>query len=164
MSKRTLLIVLAALFAVLLGAFVKQTAHAASTSKVSSISEVSIQHTPCYGPCPVYTLTLKSDGTATFVGVAHVTKIGTYTAQFGGFDRLGQAITARRFQELNTRYTSLATDLSHTITTVVLDGKRKAVDNYGDTGPQALWEIQAMIDGVSAELTWKKVSTKRHDS
>ena len=158
MSKRTLLILLAALFASLLGTFVWQ-----QNAQAASVSEVSIEHTPCYGSCPVYKLTLGRDGTATFVGVAHVSKVGTYTAKFGGFDRLAQAIVQRRFYHLSAKYTASVTDLPHTITTVVSGGKRKIVDNYADTGPQSLWEIQAMIDGVAAELQWEKVSAKRHD-
>ena len=126
--------------------------------QAKSISEISIEHTRCYGTCPVYKLTLRSDGTATFVGVAYVDKVGTYTAEFGGIDRLAQSIVQHRFQHFSTRYTSSITDMPHTITTVVSGGRRKTVDDYADTGPQALWEVETMIDGVVAQAQWKKVS------
>ena len=109
MSKRLLMIVLAALFSVLLGAFVWQ-----QNIQAASISEISIQHTPCYGPYPVYKLTLGRDGTAAFAGVAHVDKIGTCTAKFGGFDRLTRATVRCRFWHLNEKYTASVTDMSHT--------------------------------------------------
>ena len=159
MSKRTLLIVLAILFVCLIEVFARQQNVQAASLSEPTISEISIEHTPCHGTCPVYKLTLRSDGTVTFIGVAHVGKVGTYIARFGRFNRLAQAIAERRFQHFSARYTSPVTDMPHTVTTVVSEGKRKSVDDYAHTGPQALWEIETLIDGVVAEAEWKKVSS-----
>ena len=153
MSKRTLLMLTAVLFICLMAAFLWQ-----QNVQAASISEVSIEHTACYGACPVYKLTLKSDGTATFVGTDHVDKVGTYTARFGGFNRLAQAIAQHRFRHFSANYTNSVTDMPHTITTVVSGGRRKTVDDYAHTGPQALWEVEVLIDGVVAEAQWKKAS------
>ncbi len=126
----------------------------------AAISEVTILHTGCFGTCPVYELTLRRDGTATYVGSNHVAKVGTYTASIGAarFDHLARAITLHGFNRFKPNYTISITDQSHVITTVVQGGHRKTVDNYADTGPQPLWEIQFIIDGVVAEAQWKKVS------
>jgi hypothetical protein len=130
----------------------------------SAITEVGVEHTGCYGPCPVYKLTIRSNGTATFVGFSNVSKIGTYTAYVGSFNRLVQAIKHRGFQRFQPDYTSGVTDLPHAVTTVVQGDHRKTVvtDIVGE--PQALWEIQTLIDGAVAEAHWKKVGsiTKAH--
>ncbi len=131
-----------------------QTAPAASTAE---IAEISVEHTPCFGTCPVYKITLRRDGTATFVGSRFVDKIGTYTGNVYQFDHLARAVDQHGFGAMKPRYTSLSTDLAHVITTVVRGGKRQTVDNYGSTGPQALWEIETLIDGDIAQTQWKKV-------
>ncbi len=136
---------------------------AARAQAAATITEITVEHTGCFGTCPVYKVILRQSGTATFIGTRYVTKLGTYTAFFGGFDHLARAIAARQFAGFKPVYTRPVTDSPSVETGLVAGGKRKIVVNYADTGPQALWEIQAMIDGAAAELEWKKVSAKRHD-
>ena len=124
----------------------------------NSITEVSIERTACYGPCPVYKVTLRREGTATFVGSSHVDRIGTYKANFGGFDRLAQAIERRDYRHFKDHYTAPVTDLPHTITTVVQAGRHKTVDDYVN-GPQGLWEIETLIDGAVAQAHWRKINS-----
>ena len=126
----------------------------------NAVTEVSIEHTACYGQCPMYKLTLRHDGTATFVGVRNVSKIGTYTAYVGSFNQLVQAVEHRGFQRFQPDCTSGVTDLPHTITTVVQPGHRKTVASDIVGEPQALWEIQTLIDGTVAEAHWKKISSR----
>lgn len=165
MSKRTRLLLLAALLTALFGALaVPQAVHAQAHAQAAApITEITVEHTGCFGTCPVYKVILRQDGTATFIGTNYVTKIGTYTAYFGGFAHLARAIRARNFDQFKSLYTRPVTDNPSVETGVVAGRRRKIVVNYADTGPQALWEIQAMIDGTAAELSWKKVSSKRHD-
>ena len=106
---------------------VSASARQPSAEARNAITEVSVEHTPCYGPCPVYKLTLRHDGTAIFVGFSNVSKIGTYTATVGGFNQLAQALRRHNFQRFQPDYTSGITDLSYTITTVVQGGHRKTV-------------------------------------
>ena len=105
-----------------------------------------------------YEVILQRDGKATFIGSRGVSKIGTYTADIGEFAHLARAIQQRHFQRFKVKYTNLATDLPDIVTTVVSGGRRKTVDNYGDTGPQALWEIETLIDGIVSRGQWRKVS------
>ncbi len=143
---------------------VSASARQPSAEARNAITEVSVEHTPCYGPCPVYKLTLRHDGTAIFVGFSNVSKIGTYTATVGGFNQLAQALRRHNFQRFQPDYTSGITDLSYTITTVVQGGHRKTVKSDMVGEPQTLREIQTLIDGTAAEAQWKKVgsSTRAH--
>lgn len=147
----------ALLLAGLAGVLAGPHSRARGATDSAAITEVSVEHTACYGPCPVYKVTLRRDGTATFVGTANVDNLGTYEAQPNTFAPLARAIERRGFGRFGATYTSLATDLSHTITTVVQGGRRKTVDNYGGAGPQELWEIQTLIDGAVAQARWRKV-------
>ena len=121
----------------------------------AAITEVTMLQT---GRLFNYEVILRRDGAATFIGSRGVGKIGTYTADIGGFDHLSRAIRQRHFQHFKAKYTNSATDLPDIVTTVISGGHRKTVDNYGDIGPQALWEIETLIDGVVAQAQWKKVS------
>lgn len=128
-----------------------------SVAAADAITEITVEHTACHGFCPVYKLILRRDGTATCIGVQHTDRIGRYKAEIGPFDRLARAVEARGFFGLRDTYQRRVTDQAHVITSVVRGGRRKTVDNYADAGPQALWEIQAMTDGLAAGAHWRKV-------
>ena len=124
------------------------------------ISEMTLERTPCFGTCPAYRVTLRRDGTATYVGLEYVERKGTYSGKFYGFERLAQLIEARGFFDLKDNYAINATDLPSTITSVVRAGRRKTVNNYGGAGPLELWGIEEAIDGVVSNTKWQKVSDK----
>ena len=158
MSKRTPLFFLTVL---LLAFAAPRPSHA--QQPLPPITVITVEHTGCLGTCPVYKVILRRDGTATFIGTNFVTKLGTYTASFSGFDHLARAIEARNFSKFKPVYTRDVTDNPGVETGVGTETRRTIVVNYADSGPQALWEVQAIVDGVAAELQWKKVSDKRHD-
>lgn len=126
----------------------------------SQITEITLERTACFGTCPIYKVTLKRDGTATYVGKQFVERTGTYSGKFYGFERLAQLIESRGYFDLKDNYTINATDLPSTVTSVVRAGRRKTITNYGDTGPVELWGIEQAIDGVLANTKWEKVSDK----
>ncbi len=126
-------------------------------SQAGAITEISVEHTPCYGRCPVYKVILRGNNQAIFIGVSNTDRIGTYKADVGGYDRLAQAISRKGFFQLQNRYAARVTDQSTVITSVLRGGRRKAVSNYGNAGPQELWEVQTMIDGIVAQAHWTKV-------
>ncbi len=141
-----------------------QTRHA----QTAPMSEVSIEHDAFFGNAPVYQAILRRDGTATYIGYSGVGKIGTYTAHISGFDPLAQAIRRHGFQNLKDEYntTPISTDVPSVIVSVVSGGRRKAVSNHAGAGPQALQDIQTLIDQKVAAAHWKKVSSStefRHE-
>lgn len=123
-----------------------------------AITEITVEHTPCFGTCPVYKVILRRDGTATWVGVKHTTKIGTYTADVYGFDNLARAVESRGFFRMRPHYDTNVSDGASVITTVVHDGRRKSVNDYRGAGPQELWEVETLVDGLLADAPWHKVS------
>lgn len=126
----------------------------------SQITEITLERTACFGTCPMYTLTLRRDGTATYVGREYVERKGTYKGKIYGFDRLAQLVQSRGYFNLKDEYTVNATDLPSAITSVVRSGRRKTIRNYGESGPVELWGIEVAIDGMIANTKWEKVSDK----
>jgi Domain of unknown function (DUF6438) len=43
------------------------------------MDEFSLERTECFGPCPVYKVTIRLDGSVRYVGKKNVQRIGTYT-------------------------------------------------------------------------------------
>lgn len=124
------------------------------------ITEITLERTACMGYCPMYKVTLRRDGTATYVGRDFVERKGTYTGKFYGFSRLAQLIETRGYFSMKDRYTINASDLPSAITSVVRAGQRKTITNYGDEGPVELWGIEQAIDGVLANVKWSKADDK----
>jgi hypothetical protein len=47
------------------------------------------------------------------------------------------------------------TDQSTTFTVVVMNGRRKVIENYANAGPSSLWAIEHLIDDLMAKAEWK---------
>jgi hypothetical protein len=114
----------------------------------NQITEITLERTACFGYCPIYKVTLRRDGTISYNGKEYVDLKGAYEGKVYGFDRLAQLILSRGYFNLKDNYTIDATDLPSTITSVVREGKRKTITNYGDSGPVELWGIEMAIDGM----------------
>jgi hypothetical protein len=119
------------------------------------ITEVTLERTACFGTCPIYKVTLRSDGTITYEGREFVQMKGTHKGMVYGFDRLARLILAQGYFNLKDDYSIPATDLPSAITSVVRAGKRKTIADYGGAGPIELWGIEMAIDGMlkNAKLT-----------
>lgn len=126
-----------------------------SSQDKTQITEVTLERTACFGTCPVYKVTLRSDGTILYEGREFVEMKGTYKGQVYGFDRLARLIISQGYFNLKDKYSINATDLPSAVTSVVRDGKRKTIVDYGGTGPIELWGIEMAIDGMlkNAHLT-----------
>src|SRR4051812_25020832 len=108
---------------------------AASAQTVSArdkdqITEVTLERTTCFGSCPAYKVTLRSDGTIIYEGKRFVSMMGTYKGQAYDFDRLTEFILAQDYFNLKDAYTRPVTDMPSTITSVVRGGKRKTINDY----------------------------------
>jgi hypothetical protein len=126
------------------------------------ITEVTVKHTGCYGPCPVYKISFKSNGEALYVGEEYVDKIGTFKGRIyeGSFLYLSRFIENEGFFAMKDWYPEncIVTDLEHTIVSVIRDGKRKSVDSMGGVGPIERWGIEEAIEGVAVQTKWERVS------
>lgn len=144
------------------------------------ITAISLQRTPCFGPCPIDRVTLRCDGTATYEGKQFVERIGLYEGQIwvGRFRRLVELVEYVNFFGLDDQYPDplRVEDLPSRVTTVIRDGVAKTVRTTdvsfvfeGVSYPVGLWALEMAILAMSAEMTWKesppgKPKTGREDA
>ena len=80
---------------------------------MSADAMIRLERTSCYGPCPVYTVTVDAQGVVTYDGEKFVRVIGRRTARISrsAMARLLASAERIRFFELQDSYTALVTDL-----------------------------------------------------
>lgn len=124
------------------------------------ITEIGIERTPCFGRCPAYTFIIKSDGTFRYQGESNVERKGTFTGTLSVwyFNSLARFIRDSGYMELQNTYTMMHTDSPTAFTTVVMNGKRKVISNYGNGGPTKLWAIEQLLDDLMGKAKWAEPS------
>ena len=125
----------------------------------AGISEITLKRHGCYGGCPVYEVTLRSDGTASYTGHRFVDRIGTYRAKYQfqfNFDQIASWMERKGFFELADEYEIGLVDAEVVTTSAVRDSIRKSVTTYNSLEPAKLWEINTVIDGVASRIQWEQ--------
>jgi len=123
----------------------------------TTVSEIVLERTPCFGSCPVYKVTLKPDGTILYQGIRFVPRIGKFTAQIYGFDRIAALVDRFQLNKMKDRYAVTYTDQATTDTTIKTSAGTKTISVYGPSGPDELWAFDKAIDGLVADArNWEK--------
>jgi len=130
------------------------------------ITWMSIEHTPCYLQCPVYSVILLPDGTLRYHGEMYVPRMGYYTARIDPvyFRDFVKAIAKHSFWSLKNFYGDLGTDIPKTIIRVS-NGKQTKKITVGPA-PAPAWESetpswltsldQSIDRAVLTATGWKK--------
>src|ERR1700730_2925658 len=121
----------------------------------SPVAKISLERTACFGTCPVYTLTVYSDGKVEYEGKEHVKEKGARSSKIDEklFLRLLEKADEIGFFKLNDRYEGRVTDLPTRITTVTKGDVSKTVRNYYG-GPKGLHDFEQLIDHVTNSAQW----------
>lgn len=120
----------------------------------SAVRKITLKRTPCYGPCPVYEVTVSGTGEVEYSGEAHVARAGTHRWKISRrrLQRLAEAFERARYSRLEEAYTSREfTDAPGCLTSIEYeDGTSRSVDHYhGDpAAPDALTELEDEIDRI----------------
>ena len=120
----------------------------------STFRKITLRRTPCYGPCPVYELTILGTGEVTYLGEGRVARTGSHSWRISGrrLERLAEAFERARYSHLEDRYTSREfADAPGCLTSIEYeDGSSKSIDHYhGDpSAPDALTELEDEIDRI----------------
>jgi hypothetical protein len=120
-----------------------------------SVTEITIEQTPCYGLCSTYTMTLRADGSVEYQGIANVEKLGTRRGripveQFRFLARLSDEIG---YFDLAKDYSCAVTDNPTIFTRVRRDQHVKLIRHYAPSmsGPARL---RAFEKSVAAAYEW----------
>ncbi|MFT4667967.1 MAG: hypothetical protein ACI8YQ_003475 [Polaribacter sp.] len=127
------------------------------TSEVMRV--VKLTNNPCFGKCPVYSLTLYNNGKAEYVGQANVKRMGTYTKEIPTEQvaDILMRLNAANFWEMEDRYISKLADTPKIIITQFRKDTSKIV--RGDhVRPAALLEIEKTLAEIAEnEEGWEKI-------
>ncbi len=126
---------------------------------------VSLERTPCFGSCPVYTISASSSGVVTYEGKANVRRIGTATNQIAAeqveallveLERAGYFTFADRYAQSEPTCRRYSTDSPTVISTATFRGRTKRIEHdYGCGGvPGALTMLEQRIDEVLGSGRW----------
>ena len=96
-----------------------------------------------------YQAVLQRDGTATYIGTAHVKRLREYQGKLHPslFVQLARLLLAEDFFASQDRYFKPL---------AVHDAQRKRVSNYASAGPVRVWGLAMALDAVAAHIEWKQ--------
>jgi acetamidase/formamidase len=130
---------------------------------------ITLERTACFGTCPIYKLTIASDGTVTFDGRRFTKTIGVAKGQISAqdFRRLVAEFQRIDYFSLPDNYApgtpvcpQMITDMPSADTSLRLNGKAKSVSHYhgcGNSGALAkLTALENKIDEVAGTEKWIK--------
>ena len=130
---------------------------------------ITLERGACFGPCPIYQVTIASDGTVTFAGRNYVKTKGTATAQIKSedFNQLVSEFEKLNYFSLRDQYVNTSdgcngfmTDMPSVKTSISLNGRSKSVSHYyGCRGPEiisALTALERKIDEIAGTEKWIK--------
>lgn len=122
--------------------------------------EITLSRTACFGTCPEYTVAMTDDGTVTCNGKKSVRIAGVHTWKIdpSAVRALGDEMVKDGFFDLQDSYSSGMTDHPTVYTTLLLNGRYKAVRDY-ITGPPELKEIEARIDIVAGTKRYVSIDS-----
>ena len=132
-----------------------------------SAVRITLERGPCFGTCPVYSVTLEGSGAVLFEGRRFVPDTGISTGRVppARIDSLVAELTGGGYFDFGDRYAAgepgcerYATDLPTVITEVHAGGRSKRIEH--DHGcmeaPRALTALESRIDSVAGVARWLK--------
>jgi Domain of unknown function (DUF6438) len=126
---------------------------------------VTLERTPCFGTCPVYTVAISRSGEVRFTGKHHVAQTGQATAAIppARVDSLLDELDAAGYFGFADDYVMnspacgmYATDSPTVITSATRDGKTKTIrhDRGCSAAPPELSRLEQRIDEVAETGKW----------
>ena len=116
-------------------------------------ASVTLRRSVCFGACPAYTVTLQTDGSATFDGDRFVAVVGhrDYRVDSAAVRKLVTHFKAAHFFELKDEYRGNVTDLPTIRLTLTIGDRTKTVIDYaGEMAgmPKAVRKLELEVDEV----------------
>jgi hypothetical protein len=127
---------------------------------VAGIDSISLSRGPCYGTCPVYRVTLRSDGTVIWEGERFVQPIGRHVGRVdpAHFEHLARLTESSGFFEWRDEYAEPVTDHPANTIEVHRGNDLKRVVQYATDEPPGFWTIATLIDGIALHGGWQPAS------
>jgi hypothetical protein len=126
---------------------------------------ITLERRPCFGTCPVYSITVEGNGRVRYEGTAYVSVVRSDTDSISSeqvallvaeFDRVGYEQMADRYAYGEPSCPSYVSDAPSTITSLTRQGTTKRVEHdYGCADvPSALTGLERLIDDIVRSGRW----------
>jgi hypothetical protein len=136
-----------------------------STAVAPDSVHITLERTPCFGTCPVYTVSIDGSGVVHFVGRRFTAHAGeaTDTIPAARVDSLVAELRAGGYFDFADRYMHeepacgrYSTDSPSVITSVTVGEERKEIrHDYGCAdAPRALADLERRIDEIAGTARW----------
>jgi hypothetical protein len=123
-----------------------------------SIEEIKFSTTYCYGTCPVFELTIRSDRSATFNAIEYNDRKGKFKATIdtASYNRLIQTINYIKLTSLNKNYNvNWTDDQTCTLKVKFNSGQTKEISDYGLIGTYGLQNLYNQLFALRETQKWK---------
>jgi hypothetical protein len=141
-----------------------------AATSIPSDTQIYLERGPCFGACPVYTITIDNDGKVVYQGKEFVETIGEAKSTISEADlaRLLNAFEGAKFSEFEAAYNAstenlcvtFATDMPSVVIALKKDGTTKTVNHYlgcqGFPREQELIALEDLMDEVVNTEQWIK--------
>lgn len=120
---------------------------------------ITLERTPCYGPCPAYTLKIYENGCILLNGEKNIKQIGNYQRRISKkeIETLKNHFRTANFFDFKNSYTANQTDLPTTYLTFSDGNKTKTVMDYANA-PQSLRELEEAVSKLLDHSKWIKAA------
>ncbi len=122
---------------------------------------ITLERTACYGFCPIYSLTIRGNGSVIYEGENFVETVGKAETVISKekVEQLISEFEKSDYDSFKDSYTERTiTDAPSVITSITKDGKTKTIEHYhGDfNAPEELTELEDKIDEIVNSEQWIK--------
>jgi hypothetical protein len=129
-----------------------------SNARIFPYESISLETGPCFGPCPIYVLTLYRDGRARLVTDGFsAEQRKTYTASISPLDyaRVTQLVFLARAAAHEPHYAGNWTDDSEAIIRAESGGRTWQVSDYGGVSPPEVWALIEVLRSFRENIDWQ---------
>lgn len=131
-----------------------------------TIEAVTLSRGACFGPCPIYEVTLRGDGTALWVGEEFTARRGTFRGTFEpeDFAQLASFVDRCGFFDWAEHYEPelyVVTDGPTTTISATRQRTTKTVSQYVADEPADFWVLAALVDALASQVGWTEVAPRR---
>lgn len=127
------------------------------------IHKAMVEHTACYGSCPVYSVSITKNGDVEYIGIRNVPFIGKRKGKLDKWyvRNLFQFINDSNYFAFQNSFSRPVTDHAYVYTQVVkVSGESKIILNYANSAPTIIWAIEETIDATAMKAVWDDVKTR----
>lgn len=121
-----------------------------------------IEHTPCFGKCPTYKISIYQSGYVVYEGKQHVKNIGLFSTQLekSKVEEIKSFILQKKILEMNDEYKNLQiADYPSVITEAKVNGKYKHIVETDPKAPKEIKDFQKFLDSFfTDETNWSPLS------